>query len=71
MYTKCIELGLLEVEGNRLVRDFIYAVKLTSLSWLEYWKNEVCKLLQCVELTEQLDCKSSSRVSIYTRKRGR
>ena len=33
--------------------------------------NARCKLLQCVELAEQLDCESSSRVSIYTRKRGR
>ena len=35
-----MELGLPEVEGNRLVKDFIYAIKLTLLSWSEYWKNE-------------------------------
>ena len=29
-----------------------------------------CKLLQCVELTKQLDCKCSSRVSIYIHEKG-
>ncbi len=44
MYTECVELSLPEVEGNRLVRDFAYAVKSISPSWLEYWKNEFQRL---------------------------
>ena len=40
MYTEYKELGLPEVDSNRLVKDFAYVVKLIILSWLEYWKNE-------------------------------
>ena len=36
VYTECVELGLPEVEGNRSVRDFVYAVESTSPSWSEY-----------------------------------
>src|SRR6266576_3248663 len=44
VYTECVELGLPEVEGNRSVRDFVYAVESTSPSWSEYWKNEFQRL---------------------------
>jgi len=30
------ELGLPKVDGDYLVRDFIYIVKLITLNWLEY-----------------------------------
>ena len=44
VYTEYIELGLPKVEGNRLVRDFIYAVKLTLPSQSEYQKNKFQRL---------------------------
>jgi hypothetical protein len=43
VYTKYKELKLPKVDGSRLVTDFVYAVKLIILSWLEYWKNELNK----------------------------
>jgi len=39
VYTKCKELDLPEVNGNHLVRDFVYIVNLITLSWSKYWKN--------------------------------
>ena len=44
MYTKYIKLKLLKIEGNWSVKDFAYAVKSISLSWLEYWKNKFQRL---------------------------
>ena len=41
MYTKYKELKLPKVDGNRLVMDFVFIVKSITLSWLEYWKNEL------------------------------
>jgi len=38
---ECIELGLPKVDGDYLVRDFVYAVELIILSWFEYWKNKI------------------------------
>jgi len=32
MYTEYIKLGLLKVDGNYLIKDFIYIVKLIILS---------------------------------------
>ena len=43
MYTKCTELKLPEIDGDCLVKDFIYVVKSIILSWLEYWKNKLDK----------------------------
>ena len=43
MYTKYKELKLPEVDSSYLVTDFVYIVKLITLSWLEYWKNELNK----------------------------
>ena len=40
VYTECKELKLPEVDGDRSVKDFAYAVELITLSWSEYWKNE-------------------------------
>jgi len=33
---ECIELSLLKVDGDRLVRDFAYIVELIILSWSKY-----------------------------------
>ena len=44
VYTECVELKLPEIEGNRSVRDFAYAVESISPSWSEYWKNEFQRL---------------------------
>ena len=44
VYTEYVEQKLPEIEGNWLVRDFAYAVKSVSLSWLEYWKNKFQRL---------------------------
>ena len=44
VYTECVELKLPEIEGNRSVRDFVYAVESISSSWSEYWKNEFQRL---------------------------
>ena len=44
VYTECVELKLPEIEGNRSVRDFAYAVESVSPSWSEYWKNEFQRL---------------------------
>ena len=43
VYTKCKELKLPKVDGNCLVKDFVYIVELITPSWLEYWKNELNK----------------------------
>ena len=43
MYTKCKEQALPKVDGNHLVKDFIYIVESITPSWLEYWKNELNK----------------------------
>jgi len=44
VYTKCKELKLPEVDGSRSVTDFAFTVKLITLSWSEYWKNEINRL---------------------------
>jgi len=41
VYTKYKELGLPEINGDCLVRDFVYVVNLITLSWSEYWKNQL------------------------------
>ena len=43
MYTECKELDLPEIDNSQLVIDFVYIVELITLSWLEYWKNELDK----------------------------
>jgi hypothetical protein len=40
VYTECKELKLPEVDGNRSVTDFAFAVEYITPSWSEYWKNE-------------------------------
>jgi len=37
---ECIELSLLKVDSDYLVKDFTYTVKLIILSWLEYKKKK-------------------------------
>ena len=44
MYTKCKELDLPKVNSNYLVRDFVYAVDLITLSWSKYWKNQLKRM---------------------------
>ena len=44
VYMECVELKLLKIEGNWLVKDFVYAVESVLLSWLEYWKNKFQRL---------------------------
>ena len=44
MYTECVELKLPKIKGNWSMRDFMYAVKLVSPSWSEYWKNKFQRL---------------------------
>ena len=44
VYTECVEQKLPKIEGNWSVKDFVYAVKSVSPSWLEYWKNEFQRL---------------------------
>jgi len=44
VYTKYKELDLPKVNGNCLVRDFIYAVNLITLSWSKYWKNQLKRM---------------------------
>ena len=39
-----MELKLLKIKGNQLVKDFMYAVESVLLSWSEYWKNEFQRL---------------------------
>ena len=41
VYTECVELKLPEVDGNRSLKDFLYAVESVSTSWSEYWKNKL------------------------------
>ena len=41
VYTECVELKLSDVDGNWLIKDFIYAVESVSPGWLEYWKNNI------------------------------
>jgi len=36
-----MELGLPKVDSNCLVKDFIYIIKLITLSWSKYWKNKI------------------------------
>jgi hypothetical protein len=43
VYTKYKELKLPKVDGNRLVTDFVFIVESITLSWLEYWTNELDK----------------------------
>jgi hypothetical protein len=43
VYTECKELKLPKINGSRSVTDFVYIVELITLSWLEYWKNELNK----------------------------
>jgi len=33
---ECMELGLPKVDGDCLVRDFIYIIKLITLNWFKY-----------------------------------
>jgi hypothetical protein len=44
VYTEYKELKLPDMDGDCLVRDFMYIVKLITLSWLEYWKNKFKRL---------------------------
>jgi hypothetical protein len=44
VYTKYKELKLPDVDGDCLIRDFVYIVKLITPSWSEYWKNEFKRL---------------------------
>jgi len=44
VYTKCKELDLPKVNGNQLVRDFIYIVDLITLSWSKFWKNQLKRI---------------------------
>jgi len=44
VYTKCKELDLPEVNGDRLVRDFVYVVDSITPSWSEYWKNQLKRI---------------------------
>jgi len=44
VYIKCKELDLPEVNNNRSVRDFVYAVDLITPSWSEYWKNQLKRM---------------------------
>ena len=41
VYTECVKLKLPNVDGNQLIKDFIYTVKSISPGWLEYWKNNI------------------------------
>jgi hypothetical protein len=41
VYTKCKELKLPKVDGNRSVTDFVFIVKSIIPSRLEYWKNKL------------------------------
>lgn len=44
MHTKCKELGLSDIDGDRSVRDFAYAVESITPNWPDYWKNEFQRL---------------------------
>ena len=44
VYTECKELDLPEVNGDRSVKDFVYAVDSITPSWSEYWKNQLERL---------------------------
>jgi len=44
IYTECRVLELPEVDGDRSVKDFIFAVQSTTPSWSDYWKNEMQRL---------------------------
>jgi len=44
VYAECKELDLPEVNGDRLVKDFAYAVESITPSWLEYRKNQLERL---------------------------
>ncbi|OCL01418.1 hypothetical protein AOQ84DRAFT_383769 [Glonium stellatum] len=44
IYTECKALALPEVDGDRSVKDFVYAVDSASPGWSNYWKNELLKL---------------------------
>ena len=41
MYTEYMELKLPKVDGNQLIKDFIFTVESILLGWLEYWKNKL------------------------------
>ena len=41
VYTKCVKLKLLKVDGNQSLKNFLYAVKSILISWLEYQKNKL------------------------------
>jgi len=44
VYNDCKKVKLPEVDGDRPVKDFVYAVESALLGWLEYWKNELQNL---------------------------
>ena len=50
VYTECKELGLPEVDGDRSVKDFAYAVELITLGWSEYWKETLPSFFELVEI---------------------
>ena len=44
VYKDCRKVNLPEVDGYRLVKDFVYAVESVLSSWSEYWRNELQRL---------------------------
>ena len=44
VYNDCKKVKLPKVDGDRSVKDFVYAVESALLGWLEYWKNELQNL---------------------------
>jgi hypothetical protein len=44
VYTECKELSLPEVDGDRSVEDFVYAIEPVTPGWSGYWKNELQRL---------------------------
>ena len=44
VYNDCKKVKLPEVDGDRPVKDFVYAVESVSSGWSEYWKNELQNL---------------------------
>ena len=44
VYNDCKKVKLPKVDGDRPVKDFVYAVESVSSGWSEYWKNELQNL---------------------------
>ena len=44
VYNDCKKVKLPEVDGDRPVKDFVYAVESASSGWSEYWKNKLQNL---------------------------